>query len=479
MIQNKFKTIITSLLLASTAVFTSCSDEDATSTNTEGSYTFQKPGTVSEVITKAALFSKLTEALVATDLTNAVGSGGPHTVFAPDNNAFETLLKYDVRWKKVTDIPKDKLTEILKYHIVNGSQINAEDISEDTEITMSNGDKVTAKLDEKENLYLDALYRDKDTAFVVSPNILATDGVIHMLSEVMLLEDIIIDAVDAAAATPELSKFVEAVNAAELSKTFKALGDHTFFAPNNAAFQALLDSNASWNNISDIPKEILQSVLKFHVIKGQTTKSESLKASYANTLSLGPNKNSLSLQIETEGGIKINTEATPVTPDVLVSNGVVHIIDKVMLPKNIIGLSEGNSDFTSLVEALKDSRHNNKFTNLLKEEGPFTIFAPTNKAFKALLDSNPSWNTIADIPIATLDAVLSYHVVSEENIQSSELKNGQELTMVNDVKMTVDLSDGAKLKTVGNATLVNISATDIQGTNGVIHVVDSVLLPVK
>lgn len=479
MIQNKFKSIITTLLFASTAVFTSCSEDEATSTNTEGGYIFQKPGTVSEVITKSSLFSKLTEALVATDLANAVGAGAPHTVFAPDNDAFETLLKYDIRWDKVTDIPKDKLTEILRYHIINGSQINAESISEGDEITMSNGDKATAKLDANDNLYLDALYRDKDTAFVVSPNILATDGVIHMLSEVMLLEDIVIDAMDTATATPELSKFVEAVNAAELSKAVKDLGDHTFFAPNDAAFQALLDSDPTWNNVSDIPKELLQNILKFHVIKGQTIVSDSLKASYNNTLGLGPNKKSLSLQVATEGGVKLNNEATPVTKDILVSNGVVHIIDKVMLPANVVGLAAGNSNFSSLVEALTDSRHSGKFTTLLNGTGPFTVFAPTNEAFKTLLDSNPAWTTIADIPVATLDAVLSYHVVNEENIQSSELKNGQELTMVNNVKITVDLSDGAKLETVGNATPVKISDTDIQGTNGVIHVVDSVLLPSK
>ena len=108
--------------------------------------------------------------------------------------------------------------------------------------------------------------------------------------------------------------------------------------------------------------------------------------------------------------------------------------------------------------------------------GPYTVFAPTNSAFQALLDSNASWNSLADVPIATLEAVLKYHVFAGGNVQSGQLTDNQEITMFSGGKVTVDLSSGAKLETTSGQSVV-ISITDVQGTNGVIHAIDSVLLP--
>jgi len=106
----------------------------------------------------------------------------------------------------------------------------------------------------------------------------------------------------------------------------------------------------------------------------------------------------------------------------------------------------------------------------------FTVFAPTNDAFQALLDSDSTWNGLADIPIATLDAVLTYHVVNGANVQSDELTDGQSVTMLSNGTTTVDLSMGAKL-TTSSGQSINITATDVQGTNGVVHVIDAVMLP--
>lgn len=146
-----------------------------------------------------------------------------------------------------------------------------------------------------------------------------------------------------------------------------------------------------------------------------------------------------------------------------------------MLPPNVVAKAINNSNFSTLVAALTDSRHTTDFVSVLSGDGPFTIFAPTNEAFQALLNSNSAWNSLTDIPIETLDAVLKYHVVNEANVQSKELKDNQEITMLNSDKITVDLTNGAKLKT-SSGQIVAISATDIQGINGVIHVVDTVLL---
>ena len=278
--------------------------------------------------------------------------------------------------------------------------------------------------------------------------------------------------VDVAVAN-DLTSLVAAVVRADLATTLSGDGPFTVFAPTNAAFQALLDSNASWSSVNDIPVETLKAVLLFHVLSG-TVGSGDLSDSYVSTLSTGPNEEALSLQVEVTGGIEFNGDAKPVVVDVNASNGIVHVIDKVMLPPNVVTLALNNAGFTSLVDALTDNRHTTDFVSVLSGAGPFTVFAPTNTAFQALLDSNTEWSSVADIPVATLEAVLLYHVVNEANVQSGQLSNGDVPTLGGTI--TIDLTNGAQIVTSSDQT-VNIIIKDVQGANGVIHAVDTVLLP--
>lgn len=281
--------------------------------------------------------------------------------------------------------------------------------------------------------------------------------------------------VETAQATADLSLLVEAVVAADLVDALNS-GTFTVFAPNNAAFQALLDSDPTWNTITDIPVDVLTSVLLFHVVEGEVRAAD-LSDTYVNTLSTGPNMEPLSLQITTTGGVAFDGDAAPLTTDVETSNGVVHIIDKVMLPNSLTDFALSNPDFSLLVGALADPRFNGAFLGALTMEGvDFTVFAPNNAAFQALLDSDPTWNSTADIDENLLGLVLSYHVVAGANVQADQLSNGQVITMYDGGDVTVDLANGAALQT-GSGQTVNIILTDVQGTNGVIHVVENVLLP--
>ena len=268
-----------------------------------------------------------------------------------------------------------------------------------------------------------------------------------------------------------LTSLVAAVLRADLAETLSGDGSFTVFAPTNEAFQALLDSNADWNSVEDIPVETLQAVLLFHVLSSEV-RSTDLSDTYVNTLSTGPNDEALSLQVEVTGDIEFNGDAKPVVVDVEASNGVVHVIDKVMLPPNVVTLALNNAGFTSLVAALTDSRHTTDFVEVLTGDGPFTVFAPTNDAFQALLDSNADWNSLEDIDISVLEAVLLYHVVGA-NVQSDELSNGDVPTLGGTI--TIDLTNGAQIKT--STQTVNIILTDVQGWNGVVHAIDTVLLP--
>lgn len=281
--------------------------------------------------------------------------------------------------------------------------------------------------------------------------------------------------VELASATDDLSSLVAAVQRAGLANDLQADGPLTVFAPTNDAFQALLDSNDDWNSIDDIPVATLQTVLLFHVIEGEVMSTD-LSDTYVKTLATGPNDEQISLQIETTGAIEFNGDAAPVSVDIEASNGVVHIIDMVMLPPNVVDLAINNTVFSSLVAALTDARHTTDFVSILSGDGPFTVFAPTNNAFQALLDSNEDWNGLGDIPIETLETVLTYHVVNGANVQSDELSDDQMITMLSGGDVTVDLSNGAKLDTTSDQS-VSIIVTDVQGTNGVVHAVDTVLLP--
>lgn len=282
------------------------------------------------------------------------------------------------------------------------------------------------------------------------------------------------DLVDTAIATDDLSILVEALTQAGLVSALQGDGPFTVFAPTNAAFQALLDSNPAWNSLSDIDNATLANVLKFHVIAADV-KAADLTDSYATTLATGPNDQQIVLQIDVTGGVKFNGSATPTTTDILTSNGTVHIINEVMLPPSIVNLALNNPAFTSLVAALTRSDLTTDYVSILSGTGPFTVFAPTNAAFQALLDSNPAWNSLNDIPVATLEAVLNYHVVNGANVQSGQLSDNQEVASLGGM-LKVDLSNGAKLETTSNQS-VNIVLTDAQGSNGVVHVVDQVLIP--
>lgn len=281
--------------------------------------------------------------------------------------------------------------------------------------------------------------------------------------------------VDLAKDNADLSSLVSALVRADLVSALEADGAKTVFAPNNAAFQKLLDSNPAWNSLDDIDVPTLTSVLLYHVVGGANVKAADLTNTYVNTLSTGPNDEALSLQIDLSNGVVFNGKAKPVATDVEASNGIIHIIDEVMLPPNVVNHALNSADFSILVSALTRADLTTDYVSILSGDGPFTVFAPTNQAFLNLLDASAEWNALEDIPVATLQAVLNYHVVSGANVQSKQLSDEQSITLLGGTA-TVDLTNGAQLKTTSDQT-VNIIATDVQGTNGVVHAVDAVLLP--
>lgn len=280
-----------------------------------------------------------------------------------------------------------------------------------------------------------------------------------------------------ATATANLSILVQALVRADLATTLKGSGPFTVFAPTNDAFTSFL-ATTPYATINDVPKEALTQILLNHVVTG-AVKSTDLTTGYIKTLAKGTasTTNTLSMYVNTSSGVKLNGTATVTTANIMASNGVIHIVDKVIDLPTIVTHAAANANFSTLVTVLNRSGQPN-FITTLSGTGPFTVFAPTNAAFTSL-DVELTPGGIAGVSAANLTKVLQYHVVSPANVLAASLTEGQIITpiLTPAQTFTIQLSGGAKIKDARNR-ISTIVIVDVQCSNGVIHAIDKVLLPI-
>jgi transforming growth factor-beta-induced protein len=254
---------------------------------------------------------------------------------------------------------------------------------------------------------------------------------------------------------------VTALAKANLATTFMMEGDYTVFAPTNSAFKTFIESLGV--AFEDLTANDLTPILTYHVV-GSKVMSGDIATGYVNTLYTAVDEQPVTLFVEADENVMLNGNVTVTTPDVETSNGVIHVIDGVLVPTSVVDIAINNSNFSQLVQAVIKAG----LVETLSDEGPFTIFAPTDEAF-AQLFTDLGVSGIDEIDAETLIPILQYHVVSG-NVLSSQLSEGDVTTLNGTI--TISLSDSVKIN--GNS---EVSVTDIQGTNGVIHVIDTVLLP--
>lgn len=165
-----------------------------------------------------------------------------------------------------------------------------------------------------------------------------------------------------------------------------------------------------------------------------------------------------------------------VAADIDVSNGVIHAVDKVIGLPTVVTFATADATFSTLVAALTADPGFTYVTTLSSTTAPapFTVFAPTNTAFGNLLTELGA-NSLGDIPIPTVQATLNTHVIAGANVLSSSLTNGMTVTTLGD-SFTINLGTSATFTDLNGRT-GNIVVTDVQASNGVIHVVDKVILP--
>jgi uncharacterized surface protein with fasciclin (FAS1) repeats len=295
------------------------------------------------------------------------------------------------------------------------------------------------------------------------------------------------DIVDTAVAAGNFNTLVAAVQAAGLVDTLKGEGPFTVFAPTDEAF-AKLPPETLAAALAD-PEGLLTQVLLYHVVPGKVMAAD---------LSDGMNATTAqgeAVQFTLGDGTAMVNDANIIATDIETSNGVIHVIDTVILPPSITGAAadeaamaeqpvvEASSaeatmemadivdtavaagNFSTLVAAVQAAG----LVDALKGEGPFTVFAPTDEAF-AKLPAGTVDALLAD-PSGDLAQILLYHVVPGK-VMAADLSDGMTANTLQGGAVTFSLSDGGAM--VNDA---NIIATDIETSNGVIHVIDSVILP--
>ena len=274
--------------------------------------------------------------------------------------------------------------------------------------------------------------------------------------------------VEIAVGNEDFSILVAALQKAELVDALSGEGPFTVFAPTNDAFVKLLgELGITAEQLLDHPQ--LADVLLYHVVAGNVLSTDLSNGMQAATLG------GEEITVDLSSGVKIN-ESNVVTADVMATNGVIHIIDTVLvpssfvlnaadLPDTVVDIALSSSDFSMLVSLLQKA----DLVSALQGEGPFTVFAPTNAAFEKLLSALDI--TASDLMAQPdLAKVLLYHVVFGK-VMSGDLSDGLNAPTLNGESLIFDLSSGVKV----NQSMV--TAVDLESDNGVVHVIDTVLVP--
>jgi len=274
------------------------------------------------------------------------------------------------------------------------------------------------------------------------------------------------DIVDTAIAAGSFNTLVTAVQAAGLVDALKGEGPFTVFAPTDEAFAAV---PADTLNALLADPEALSQVLLYHVLPGKVMAASVADGLSVETLQGAP------VNFSIQDGKAMINGATIVTTDIETSNGVIHVIDSVILPptpeaeaeplKDIVDTAVAAGSFNTLVAAVQAAG----LVDALKGEGPFTVFAPTDEAFAALPEG--TLDTLLADPTGALTQILLYHVLSGK-VMASAVADGLAVDTLQGSPVTFKIVDGKPM--IEGATIV---VTDIETSNGVIHVIDSVILP--
>jgi len=462
------------------------------------------------------IHDSLVAALDRADLVATLSGDGPFTVFAPTDDAF-TAAGIDLDSFN-TDDEIATLVDILTYHVLAGA-VNSSQVTDGMTATMLNGDDVTFSV-------TDGIVMIGD-ATVTAADVMASNGIIHVIDMVLMPPSDLVDIPTVAQGTGIHDSLVAAVVQAELLTTLQGEGPFTVFAPTDDAFTAAGIDLAALD--TDEGKATLTDILLYHVVSGSVASSALADGMIATAV------NGDDLTFTVGEGVMVN-DANVILADVQASNGIIHVIDKVLMPP--VPVTEADGDvcynmythtiaagasfdecmayayyenyemngqtftgcynlathtFTMVSQAECEAYmwtpavdiamtaqattiHNSLVAALaqaglvstLQGDGPFTVFAPTDDAFaEAGIDLTALDNEEGK---ALLTDILLYHVVSGA-VPSSAVTDGLAAAAVNGDDLTFSVGEGVMVNDA------NVILADVPASNGVIHVIDKVLMP--
>lgn len=409
------------------------------------------------------------------DLVSTLNGPGEYTVFAPTNEAFTRLLG-EIGQSSIDDVPEPVLKSLLQYHLINSGAVLSTQL-QDGSVPAANNEEID--ITTSGGIMLNG------SAKVLAADVDAANGVVHKIDQVLVPESIgrfVNTVVEPAYFNKNFTTLVAAVTAASPSilDTLLSTSKKTLFAPANEAFTSA--------GITELPdRATLDAVLKYHLINGEV-KAGQLPSNDA------PANNAISstggvfyLSNRGSNGVFINGRTRVTTTDITADNGVVHVIDRALMPPaqtvaqiaTALSQAPSGAEFTQLTGAL--GRVPELLAAAASADSGITVFAPTDAAFRELY-SALGVSGYEDISLSTLTAVLKHHIISSPTTEtgrvfSTDLVTGSVPTLngnisINSTSGTVTSGNGTTASISSNASLVNVLAT-----NGVIHTIDRVLLP--
>ena len=387
----------------------------------------------------------LVAALAHVDLVTTLEGTGPFTVFAPTDQAFTDagidLADFNTPEEKAT------LSDILLYHVVSAS-VPSSAVTDGMLATMVNGDKV--------KFGVSSGTVTVGTATVTTADVQASNGIIHVIDKVLMPP---VDIPATAQTTGIHNSLVAAVIQADLLPTLQGTGPFTVFAPTDQAFTDAGIDLAALDNPTG--KQTLSDILLYHVVSAEVQSSDVTECMSADAANGQP----LSFTV---GDTVMVNDANVTLTDVVTSNGLIHVIDKVLTPSDTPNNIPRTAQCTGIHDSLVAGVIQAELLSTLQGPGPFTVFAPTDQAFTdagidlASLDTPEGKATLSDI--------LLYHVVSGE-VPASAVTECLSATAVNGQPLSFTVDGGVM---VNDAT---VTLADVSTSNGVIHVIDKVLTP--
>ena len=431
--------------------------------------------TVVDTVTARADLSDLTVALTAAKLLETLRGDGPFTVFAPNNTAFAKLIDTFEEIRDIDELAQalgNDLTAVLQAHVVAGA-LTSQNLKAGDLATINDSTITVAIKDDNISV---------NGARLTERDLVAGNGVVHLIDSVINLPavDQEIDpptttatVADVINTRDDLSGLKDAIALADLENILLGPGPFTVFASNNDAFTALLRVTNNAENPSDLydllGKEDWLALLQAHIIPDSLT-TRDMAAGALSTLN-----GKTSITVTTKEGHFFVNGAAIVESDLIVANGVVHIIDSVInWPITPVGTTLDNTDgLDSMAVALNAVLLNDVLNDANRK---FTVFAPDNAAFVALLQEK-NVTSVSALRAAlqnegaggSLGELLQGHIV-EGRFASNNLQDGRELVTINGRTLTVAVSaDGLTVNGIA------ISTTDQIATNGVIHTISKVI----